>query len=232
MGSSETDTDLTPERARDLLRDSRPALDAAFATDFSVLDRPGDPRVSIETVTSDRVARHGQTLAISYGFPTTPLGRCLLATTERKVCALWLLEKGHEAVLAQGLAQLWRDAPLLEDEAVARDIARRLFELPAPEKAPVPLLLRGTRFQVEVWKALLRIPRGCVISYGDLARRIGVPTSTRAVANAVGANPVALAIPCHRVIRSTGDIGGYRWGASRKKALLARELAAEAAFRG
>lgn len=120
----------------------------------------------------------------------------------------------------------WPRATLQHDDAHAAGIAQRVFR-PAHRESTPPLraCVRGTPFQLRVWRALLRIPAGALVTYGDLATTLGAPRSARAVGSAVGRNPLAFLIPCHRVIRETGIVGGYRWGAMRKRAILARESA-------
>ena len=162
----------------------------------------------------------------------TPFVEAFLAVTGRGVCALEFLADREPAEAAAGLAAAWPAATILGDPAVTGAMLERVFPASGfrPE-GPFHLLVRGTNFQVRVWQALLRIPSGAVVSYGDLARRLGKPGGARAVGGAVGANPISYLIPCHRVVREATGLGHYRWGAERKHALLAWEAArgAEAA---
>jgi AraC family transcriptional regulator of adaptative response/methylated-DNA-[protein]-cysteine methyltransferase len=114
----------------------------------------------------------------------------------------------------------------VRDDTGMQRLATAIFEGASGASEPLRLLLKGTNFQLKVWEGLLRVPESCLVSYGDLAERLGVPSAARAVASAVGANPIAYVIPCHRVLRSTGALGGYRWGTERKLVMLDREIAA------
>src|SRR5207253_1201560 len=158
------------------------------------------------------------------GIHASPFGECLIALTERGICALEFLAPKAQARAVAQLKRDWRAAEVREQTRATRPVVEQLF---APRRArPLPdLFVRGTNFQIKVWEALLRIPPGHVAAYEDLARLIGMPRATRAVASAVASNPVAYLIPCHRVIRKTGAFGEYRWGAARKQALLAWEAA-------
>ena len=211
---------LTAERARECLDASRPVLDAAFDSGLSSPGRLHDLIVTLDAVTPGEYKRRGEGIRIRYGVQSSPFGSCLLASTERGVC--WL--SFHDGDAGDGLAQLratWDRATLEESPKEARSWRDRIFD----GGGPLPMLVKGTNFQVKVWEALVRIPPGRLSTYGDLARRIGEPKAARAVGGAVAANPVAYLIPCHRVIRSIGTIGDYRWGAPRKRAMVARELA-------
>lgn len=160
-------------------------------------------------------------------FATAPcwLGTVLVAASDRGVCAI--LFGDDDGTLMHDLRQRFADVPLIEADARDRqllDQAVRFVEAPAPG-ADLPLDLRGTPFQLRVWQALRSIPAGATASYGEIARRIGAPAMAREVAEACAANPLAVAVPCHRVVRADGTISGYRWGVRRKRALLAREAA-------
>ena len=214
---------LTVEQARASLDGSRSVLDATFDAGLSSPGRLHDLLVSIDAVTPGEYKRQGEGLSIRYGVQPSPFGDCLVAGTGRGVC--WLSFHDSSDV-EEGLAQLrrtWERATLEPGPAESRDWRDRIFG----GRGPLPLLVRGTNFQLKVWEALVRVPAGRLCSYGDLARWVGRPKAARAVGSAVAANPVALLIPCHRVIRSAGTIGDYRWGAPRKRALVAYELAGE-----
>jgi AraC family transcriptional regulator, regulatory protein of adaptative response / methylated-DNA-[protein]-cysteine methyltransferase len=215
---------LTAARAKELLRDSKPVLDTAFAVGLSGPGRLHDLMVVTEAVSPGEYAAYGEGVEIRYGVARTPFGRCLAAMTERGVCSLRFVDSEDERLALEALSGEWRNASIVKDEAGVGRVLASIFEPLDPAVPAVPLHLKGTNFQLQVWQALLRIPRGSVVSYGDLAARIGAPTAARAVATAVGANPVAYVIPCHRVLRATGGLGGYRWGADRKLVMLEREL--------
>ncbi len=218
---------LALARAQERLRDSASVLDAAFAAGLSGPGRLHDLFVAVEAVTPGEYKGRGRGVAIRYGFHDTPFGEALLACTGRGLCHLGFVGEGGRGEALETLAAEWPEADRREDAAATEVDATTVFA-PAQERpgAPLRLHLRGTNFQLQVWRALLRIPEGAAVSYGDLARRLGRPAAHRAVASAVGANPVAYLIPCHRVLRASGALGGYRWGLPRKHAMLARELAA------
>jgi AraC family transcriptional regulator of adaptative response/methylated-DNA-[protein]-cysteine methyltransferase len=223
---------LTVEHAKQLLADSHTLLETAYATGLSGPGRLHDLFVGVEAMTPGEFKLGGRGLTIRYGFHATPFGECLLATTERGICGLTFV--GDEDELAN-LHGRWPAAHLVEDSQGTAGVAQRIFgpgllaahhEEPSPSNgAPLRLLLAGTNFQIKVWDALLRIPPGSVCTYEDIAQRIGQPSAARAVGGAVGSNAIAYLIPCHRVIRKSGVIRDYRWGATRKKALLTWEAA-------
>ncbi len=215
---------MTAAHARRLLRDSTPVLDTAFAVGPSSPGRPHDLIVTTEATTPGEYKNQGEGITIHYGIHETLYGSCLIGATERGICALRFLDATEEQNAVIGLQTEWSRATLVLDQDGTAALAHRIFEDAEPSSDPLPLLLNGSNFQLKVWEGLLRIPEGCLISYGDLAKRLSVPSATRAVANAVGANPIAFVIPCHRVLRSTGALGGYRWGVDRKLVILEREL--------
>jgi AraC family transcriptional regulator of adaptative response/methylated-DNA-[protein]-cysteine methyltransferase len=217
---------LTVEHAKSLLSTPVPLLEVAAAVGLSSPSRLYDSFISIEAVTPGEFRRRGHGLDIEYGCHDTPFGPGFLASTSRGICAFSFLEDG--ATPAQPLADLesrWPQARLRENRAAARARITAMFAEPPKPGLPLPLLVSGTNFQVRVWKALLQIPPGRVASYTQIARALGHPQSARAVGNAVAGNPVGFLIPCHRVLRGSGCIGGYRWGEIRKHALYAWESA-------
>ena len=217
---------LTLEHAKELLRESRPVLDAAFEAGLSSPGRLHDLFVQCEAVTPGEFQRQGEGLTITYGFFHTPFGECLLGATERGICGLLFVAGGGRKSALADLRSRWAGARLVEDSGALGALASKIFEPPANvSRRPLTLLLKGTNFQIKVWEALLRVPPGAVTSYGDLARRIGKPAASRAVGAAVGQNPIAYLIPCHRIIRGLGVWGNYAGGAARKKAMLVWEAA-------
>ncbi len=218
---------LTAEHAKRVLRESRSVLDAAFESGLSSAGRLHDLMVTLEAVSPGEYRRGGAGLTIRWGVHPSPFGDCLVALSGRGLCALEFVDgRRPEEAVAGIAAGRWPEASLAHDPAGTAEIARRIF--PAPDRLPggrFHLLVRGTNFQLRVWRALLSIPPGRVIAYGDLAARLGSPGAARAVGSAVGANPVSFLIPCHRVVRAATGLGEYRWGAERKRALLTWEAA-------
>jgi AraC family transcriptional regulator of adaptative response/methylated-DNA-[protein]-cysteine methyltransferase len=215
---------LTAGHAVRMLRESRTNLEAAYDSGLSGGGRLHDLLVNFHAVTPGELKRAGAGLTIQYGFHSSPFGECLIAVTARGICHLGFVSADRRAATAE-LAAEWPRARLEEAPRVTAPLARRLFARVNGDSPGIDLHVRGTNFQIKVWEALLRIPPGGVVSYEDLARHIHAPRAVRAVANAVAHNPVAWLIPCHRVIRKSGALGGYRWGETRKKALLAWEAA-------
>jgi len=213
---------LTKEHAKALLRASKPLLSVAYDSGLSGESRLHDLFVSCEAVTPGEYKLQGKGVTIRYGFHPTPFGECLLAKTDRGICALRFVAAPLKRVALRELQSEWENARLVEDENETGVLCRQIFE---NTHAPFHLHLRGTNFQLKVWQALLTIPSGSLTNYGDLAAKIGAPKASRAVGSAIGRNPIAYLIPCHRVIRSLGVISGYRWGRERKQAMIGRETA-------
>lgn len=212
---------LTADYARGLLARSRPVLDAALAAGLSSPGRLHDLMVTLHAMTPGEIGNGGEALTIAWGEGDTPFGRAWVAATARGVCALHFCSEQPPEAAEACLRKAWPRARIVRRERAARALLRRAF---APEPR-LALHVRGTNFQIKVWEALLAIPPGALTSYGIVADHVGAPRSQRAVGLAVGSNPVAHLIPCHRVIRADGALGGYRWGEARKRAMLAREAA-------
>lgn len=213
---------LTSQYTGGLLRRATPLLDAAYDAGLSGTGRLHELYVTLHAMTPAQYRAHGAGLTIRHGFQPSPFGECLIGLTDNGICWLSFVAKQRQTAYRE-FEREWHNARLIEDTARTADIARRVFSPDTPHAGPLMLNLRGTNFQIRVWEALLRIPLGTAVRYADVARQIGVPTASRAVGAAVGANPIAYLIPCHRVIRSTGAVGDYRWGAARKRAMLAWE---------
>lgn len=218
---------LTLEHAKRTLRESRSLLDVTMDTGLSSPGRLHDLFVTIEAMTPGEFKRSGEGLTIYYGLHPTPFGECLLGVTKRGVCALFFVQGNDRREVRQELHDRWPHARLVEDSSRTQQYVNRIFHA-SSSRSPVPLVLSGTNFQIRVWEALLQIPPGRVLSYEDIAERIGKPKASRAVGNAVAKNPISYLIPCHRVIQSAGVTGNYRWGPLRKKAMLGWEFARSA----
>jgi AraC family transcriptional regulator of adaptative response/methylated-DNA-[protein]-cysteine methyltransferase len=221
---------LTLAHAKDLLQKGASVLDAALAAGLSGPGRLHDLCVIMEAATPGEVKSGGAGWTLGAGFADSPFGRCLIGAGPRGLCHLSFLDDDGAAALS-ALHAHWPSARLQRDDASAARLAGEIFALPAERSARPALraFVKGTAFQVRVWRALLEVPPGTLVSYGRLAAAIDESNAARAVGNAVGHNPLAYLIPCHRVIRETGVIGEYRWGAVRKRAMLAWESATRSA---
>ncbi|HTP01252.1 MAG TPA: bifunctional helix-turn-helix domain-containing protein/methylated-DNA--[protein]-cysteine S-methyltransferase [Anaerolineales bacterium] len=215
---------VTKENAKGLLNNSDNLLDTTYQVGLSSLGRLHDLFVTTEAVTPGQYKSRGSGITIRYGLHATPFGECLIATTQRGICHLSFVQDGEGDAIDR-LVTDWRQARMVEDHDATASLVEPIFDLSRRSNAALRVHLRGTNFQIKVWEALLRIPAGKVTTYGQIARGIGQPTASRAVGSAVGRNPIAVLIPCHRVIRGLGEFGNYRYGATRKKALLAHEFA-------
>lgn len=216
----------TAEVVKRMLRERRPILEVSYEAGLSGPGRLHDLLVNAEAVTPGEYSRAGLGVTVRYGFHATPFGECLIAVTRRGVCHLAFVAPISRKASLERLRREWPLSDLVPDQDATREAAVRAF--PPPGSAPVPALalhVKGTNFQLKVWRALLEVPVGSVTTYGDLASAIGDAKAARAVGAAVGANPVSYLIPCHRVIRASGELGGYAWGPDRKRVMLALESA-------
>lgn len=213
---------LTKEGAKDLLSRSENLLDTTHQVGLSSLGRLHDLFVTTEAVTPGEYKSLGEGVTIRYGLHASPYGKCLVAVTERGVCHLGFVQTS-EGDAIDNLVASWKHARMFEDHKSTASLVETIFDGGQRGK-PLNVHLRGTNFQLKVWEALLQIPAGTVTTYEGLAQRIGQASASRAVGTAVGHNPIAVLIPCHRVIRKVGGFGNYRYGAPRKKALLAKEF--------
>jgi AraC family transcriptional regulator, regulatory protein of adaptative response / methylated-DNA-[protein]-cysteine methyltransferase len=229
---------LTVDYAKARLLAAQSVLDAAYDAGLSGPGRLHDLFVTLEAVTPGEYKSQGAGLEISVGRHSTPFGDCLLATTARGIVALNFLDPDHSWEQAiDELHKSWKAATVTVEPDATAPLIERIF---APQHItqqngqdtgqdnalpPLRILAKGTNFQIKVWEALLRLPLGAVCTYADIARAIESPKAMRAVGSAVGANAVAYLIPCHRVIRQGGLVSDYRWGATRKRALIGWEAA-------
>ncbi|WP_138484952.1 methylated-DNA--[protein]-cysteine S-methyltransferase [Dyadobacter bucti] len=207
------------------IKETSNLIELAESAGLSSQSRVYDHFISIEAVTPQEFKTSGKGLDIFYGFHDTPFGECFLAVTARGICAMAFVDattKDEQLIL---LAKKWHYASIKPDVSVTGKYIARIFQGDSNSVEKLPLLVQGTNFQLKVWEALLNIPNGAVTTYQQIARSIGNPGAVRAVGTAVGDNPIAYLIPCHRVIRKEGVLGEYRWGSLRKKALIGWEAA-------
>ncbi|MGI9500701.1 MAG: bifunctional transcriptional activator/DNA repair enzyme AdaA, partial [Geminicoccaceae bacterium] len=213
---------VTLSHAKQALAENASVLDAALDSGLSGPSRLHDLFVNCEAMTPGEFKALGPSLEIRYGIHDTPIGRVMLGVTERGVC--WLAFVADDGRSAEDeFAAVWAGAKLIRDETATAPWVERAFTLDDLGKKPLPLLIRGTNFQIKVWEALLRIPFGRLVTYQDVAQSIGSPKAVRAVGSAVGKNNISWLIPCHRVILSSGVMHNYRWGVRQKKILNALE---------
>jgi AraC family transcriptional regulator of adaptative response/methylated-DNA-[protein]-cysteine methyltransferase len=216
---------LTLERAKQLLSESKPLLEVSDSLGLSSGSRLYDHFVHLEAVTPGEYKMGGVGLTIEYGVQDTPFGKAFIAITPRGICVFSFLENTETDVHLTGLCKKWPHATVQENRPRTRAVIKAMFGGEKKLDRPLSLHVTGTNFQISVWKALLQIPPATVASYSQVATAIGHPGSARAVGLAVGANPVAFLIPCHRVIQQSGKLGGYHWGETRKQAIHAWESA-------
>ena len=212
---------LTKENVKTLIRETD-LLDTTYSAGLSSPGRLHDLFVNCEAVTPGEYKLQGAGLQISYGFHPTPYGECLLAATDRGICFLAFVIGSDRKSALKEMKLEWKKASWIEDPEKTRHLVDSIFS--SGKRNKINLYIRGTNFQIKVWEALLRIPPGHVSSYESLAFELGNPSASRAVGNALAHNPVAYIIPCHRVLRKMGDFGNYRYGKTRKKAILVREI--------
>ena len=222
---------LTLTHAKELLREGGSVLDAALAVGFSGPGRLHDLCVGLDAASPGEVKSGGEGWMLSAGFAGSPFGTCLIGESPRGICHLSFVDPGNREAALSALMENWPKARLRRDDPAASRLALRIFERPgtAPGPPAVRAFVRGTAFQLRVWRALLQVRPGTLVSYGHLAAVLAQPNAARAVGTAVGQNPLAYLIPCHRVIRETGVVGNYRWGQVRKRAILAWESASHLA---
>ena len=217
---------LTLGYAKQQLAASKSLLETSLEAGLSGPSRLHDLFVTFEAMTPGEFKRKGDGLNITFGFGDSPFGECLVAKTNRGICYLGFVEAGKRNETLGQLYQTWPGSQFTEKPAAADALLQHIFHSSTSRRPrQFNLQLKGTNFQINVWQALLDIPRGWVVSYQDIATYIGHPKAFRAVANAIAINPVAYLIPCHRVISKSGKIHRYRWGSQRKKALIGWEAA-------
>jgi AraC family transcriptional regulator of adaptative response/methylated-DNA-[protein]-cysteine methyltransferase len=215
---------LTLDGARQLLRDSASVLDATYEVGLSGPGRLHDLFVTHEAMSPGEWKAGGQGTTIRFGFHPSPFGRALVMATERGLAGLAFADAGEEASALADMKRRWPRANFIADDARTAPIAMRIFD-PSQwqQDRPLRVVLIGTDWEVRVWEALLKIPMGSVATYSGIAGKVCTPNAARAIGAAVGKNPVAFVVPCHRVIGKAGALTGYHWGITRKHAMLGWE---------
>jgi AraC family transcriptional regulator of adaptative response/methylated-DNA-[protein]-cysteine methyltransferase len=215
---------ITLDRARTLLRDSASVLDATYEVGLSGPGRLHDLFVTHEAMSPGEWKSGGEGLAIHYGLHPSPFGTALVMATPRGLAGLAFADAGEEKAALADMQRRWPKATYVEDAVRTAPLAKRIFD-PKLWRADRPLrvVLIGTDWEVRVWDTLLKVPMGRLTTYSDIARKLGAEKAARAVGAAVGKNPVSFVVPCHRVIGRAGNLTGYHWGLTRKRAMLGWE---------
>jgi AraC family transcriptional regulator, regulatory protein of adaptative response / methylated-DNA-[protein]-cysteine methyltransferase len=215
---------ITLDNARAMLKDRASILDTALDLGLSGPGRLHDLFVTHEGMPPGAYKEKGAGLVIAYGFHPSPFGMALVMVTPFGLCGLGFADPGDEAKALADMTGRWPNAQYTEDSAKTAPYAARIF---APGKwhggQPLRVTMIGTDFEIRVWETLLKIPAGKATTYGDIASAVGSPKAARAVGAAVGRNPISFVVPCHRVIGKSGDLTGYHWGLTRKRAILGWE---------
>lgn len=214
---------LTKEHVKSVLT-ANTVEEAAFVSGLSTKSRVYDLMVTCEAITPGEYQRKGHDLTIRYGYHPTPFGLCFIAATDRGICKMAFADDQNRDQIQKEFEHEWQLANRIEDPGTVSHWVDSIFSL-AEHQKPLHLVLKGTNFQLKVWEALLNLPLGKLTTYEHIAQQIDNPKGVRAVGTAVGKNPVAFLIPCHRVIRKTGEIHQYRWGTARKQAIIGWEQA-------
>jgi AraC family transcriptional regulator of adaptative response/methylated-DNA-[protein]-cysteine methyltransferase len=221
---------LTLNQARDLLRSSASVLDTAYEVGLSGPGRLHDLFVTHEAMSPGEWKAAGEGMTLTYGFHPSPFGTALVMTTPRGLAGLALADAGNERAALDDMRARWPRAQYVEDKAATAPVARRIFDTSLWRKdQTLRVVLIGTDFEIRVWEKLLSIPMGRLTTYSDLAAQAGAPKAARAAGAAVGKNPICFVVPCHRVVGKNGDITGYHWGLTRKRAMLGWEAGVIAA---
>jgi AraC family transcriptional regulator, regulatory protein of adaptative response / methylated-DNA-[protein]-cysteine methyltransferase len=211
--------EITSRAVGEALQAEPSVLDAAHSVGLSGGGRLHDLTVTLEAMTPGEIREGGAGVTIRHGVANTPFGSAFIAETPRGLCRLTFVDDGASdeeegATELKTLRVFWPRAEFVRDDARAAELVAVVW---GQQSAKFPLAVTGTNFQVQVWRALLELEPGETVTYGALARKLGKPDAARAVGTAVGANPIAWVIPCHRVLRAGGVLGGYRWGPARKQ---------------
>lgn len=213
---------LTVEYTKQKLAESKPLLETAFSAGLSGAGRLHDMFINFEAMTPGEFKQQGKNVRIEYAFSPTPFGESLLAQTARGICYLGFVDESKEALLNE-LMTVWKGASFAHTPSKILPVIEEIFYPNPNPSQKISVLMKGTNFQINVWRALLTIPQGRLVTYQDIASVVGTTNAARAVGSAVGKNHIGYIIPCHRAITSTGALKNYRWGSSRKKALIGWE---------
>jgi AraC family transcriptional regulator of adaptative response/methylated-DNA-[protein]-cysteine methyltransferase len=215
---------LTLDGARQLLRDSASVLDATYGVGLSGPGRLHDLFVTHEAMSPGEWKTGGENLTMYFGFHPSPFGMALIMATGRGVAGLALADPGEEKAALADMKGRWPKAIYVEDYARTAPLARRIFDSSQwRAEQPLRVVLIGTDWEVRVWEALLKIPMGRLATYSGIAQKVCTPAAARAVGAAVGKNPISFVVPCHRVVGKSGELTGYHWGLTRKRAMLGWE---------
>ncbi|HEV7322083.1 MAG TPA: bifunctional helix-turn-helix domain-containing protein/methylated-DNA--[protein]-cysteine S-methyltransferase [Ensifer sp.] len=216
---------VTLDHAKRLLRqEDLPLLETSIEVGLSGPSRLHDLFVTHEAMSPGEWKARGEGLTIRYGYHPSPFGTALVMITDRGLAGLAFNDAGGEQASFEDMAQRWPNAAFVEDSAATASYAARIFESSRwRQDEPLRIFLIGSDFQIRVWQALLKIPLGCATTYSNIAGNIGQPTASRAVGAAVGRNPISFVVPCHRALGKSGDLTGYHWGLTRKRAILGWE---------
>jgi AraC family transcriptional regulator, regulatory protein of adaptative response / methylated-DNA-[protein]-cysteine methyltransferase len=213
---------LTVNHAKSLLKESQSIMETSNELGLSSSARLHDHFINIEAVTPGEYKSKGESLKIYYAVHDSPFGHAFIAVTERGICQLSFMEDENDALHISELEKKWSLATLQESKKITEPYINSIFSKENKQQS-LSVYVQGTNFQINVWRALLKIPKGKLTTYGQIASLIDNPKASRAVGSSVGANPIAFLIPCHRVIRASGVIGEYRWGSIRKRSMLSWE---------
>jgi len=215
---------LTLDGARQLLRDSASVLDATYEVGLSGPGRLHDLFVTHEAMSPGEWKSGGEGLTVRFGFHPSPFGSALVMATERGLAGLAFADPGEERAALADMKARWPRAAYVEDSARTAVVAKRIFDPTQWQQSqPLRVVLIGTDWEVRVWEALMQIPMGRLVTYSDIAGKVRSPAAARAVGAAVGKNPVSFVVPCHRVVGKSGELTGYHWGITRKRAMLGWE---------
>src|SRR5437763_3786549 len=215
---------LTLDHARALLRDSASVLDVSYEVGLSGPGRLHDLFVTHEAMSPGEWKSGGEGLTVHFGFHPSPFGQALIMATDRGLAGLAFADAGKEQATLADMRRRWPKADYVENTARTAPIAQRVFDSRQwRQEQPLRVVLIGTDWEVRVWEALLRVPMGRLTTYSGLAGKVSNPAAARAVGAAVGRNPIAFVVPCHRVIGKAGELTGYHWGLTRKRAMLGWE---------